>query len=58
MFKINHTSYYKIDDLFKSGDLIYDKTRNVVFRYNRKKHYNDIKIFPNNYRKAHSGDKK
>lgn len=58
MSRVPNPSYYVIDNLFKSGDLVYDKSNDVVFRYDRKKHYNNIKTFPNNYRKAHKGDKK
>jgi len=49
-------AYYKIDDLFKEGDLIYDKEANFVFKYKKKEHKGIIKANPNNYRVAHRGD--
>tara|TARA_A100001037_G_scaffold79513_1_gene71497 strand:+ start:2439 stop:2621 length:183 start_codon:yes stop_codon:yes gene_type:complete len=49
-------AYYNLDDLFKDGDLIYDKEGNFVFKYDIKKHKATIKENPNNFRVAHKGD--
>ena len=49
-------AYYNMDDLFKEGDVIYDKSTNLVFTYVKSKHYDKIKNSPNNYRVAHKGD--
>lgn len=49
-------AYYELDELFKEGDIIYDKEANCIFKYNKHKHRNLIKANPNNYRVAHKGD--
>tara|TARA_Y100000593_G_C4287594_1_gene326399 strand:- start:832 stop:1032 length:201 start_codon:yes stop_codon:yes gene_type:complete len=49
-------AWYKLDDLFKDGDMIFDKETSIVFKYNIKKHRDRIFANPNNYRVAHSGD--
>ena len=49
-------AFYKIDDLFKEGDKVYDKTTNEVFVYVKSKHKQNIINSPNNYRVAHKGD--
>jgi len=49
-------AYYNLDDLYKSGDLLYDKLNDQVFIYDRFKHIENLKKAPNNYRKAHRGD--
>jgi hypothetical protein len=48
--------YYKVDDLFKEGDIIYDKETNNVFKYKKHKHRESLLKNPNNYRVAHAGD--
>ena len=48
-------AYYKLDDLFELGCLIYDKEADCVFEY-KEKHKDQIMKNPNNYRKAHKGD--
>ena len=53
---IKKPGLYKIDDLFKEGDKIYDKEENNVFIYIKKTHKLLIKLSPNNYRVAHRGD--
>jgi len=53
---IKKAGLYKIDDLFKEGDKIYDKEDNNVFIYIKKIHKTLIKLNPNNYRVAHRGD--
>ena len=52
----NRSPYYKLDDLFKEGDILYDKGTNQVFRYKKDKHREILLKNPNNYRVAHSGD--
>jgi len=53
---IKKPGLYRIDDLFKEGDKVYDKEDNNVFTYSKKIHKILIKLNPNNYRVAHSGD--
>ena len=53
---IKKPAQYKIDDLFKNGDLIYDKEEGDVFLYIKKIHKPFIKKNPHNYRVAHNGD--
>jgi len=48
---------YKLDDLFKEGDVIYDKETDKIFIYKKQKHRDIILNSPNNYRVAHKGDK-
>ena len=49
-------AFYKIDDLFKHGDLLYDKLNDQIFIYDQLKHKDNIRNSPNNYRKGHRGD--
>tara|TARA_R110000824_G_scaffold120294_3_gene275419 strand:- start:658 stop:858 length:201 start_codon:yes stop_codon:yes gene_type:complete len=53
---IKKPGLYKIDDLFKEGNEIYDKEDDNVFIYIKKIHKKLIKLNPNNYRVAHRGD--
>ncbi len=48
--------WYRLDDLFKHGDMVFDKETGIVFEYDIKKHRERIFKNPNNYRVAHSGD--
>ena len=51
-------AYYNLDDLFKNGNMIYDKETNEVFKYDINRHRDRLLKNPNNYRVAHSGDYK
>jgi len=53
---IKKPALYKIDDIFKEGDKVYDKEDDSVFVYIKKIHKILIKLNPNNYRVAHRGD--
>ena len=48
--------YFKLDDLFRRGELLLDKENDVVFFYNPDRHREWIFKNPNNYRVAHKGD--
>ena len=48
--------YFKLDDLFRRGDLLLDKESDTVFFYNPDRHREWIFKNPNNYRVAHKGD--
>ena len=48
--------YFKLDDLFRRGDLLLDKESDTVFFYNPDRHREWIFQNPNNYRVAHKGD--
>lgn len=56
MSRVPNLSYINIDDFFKDGDILYDKTSDMIFKYSRKKHFNSVRTSPNNYRIAHKGD--
>ena len=49
-------AWFKLDDLFKDGDMVFDKETGIVFKYNMKKHRDKLFSNPNNYRVAHGGD--
>lgn len=48
--------YFRIDDLFRRGELLLDKENDIVFFYNPDRHRDWIFKNPNNYRVAHKGD--
>ena len=48
--------YFKLDDLFRRGQLLLDKETDIVFFYNPDSHREWIFKNPNNYRVAHKGD--
>jgi hypothetical protein len=47
---------FKIDDLFKRGDIVLDKETDIAFFYRPEVHKENVFRSPNNYRLAHSGD--
>jgi len=47
---------FKIDDLFKRGDIVLDKETDVAFFYRPEVHKENVFRSPNNYRLAHKGD--
>ena len=49
---------FKIDDLFRRGDIFLDKENDVVFFYRPEVHKENVYRNPNNYRIAHKGDMK
>ena len=54
--RINFKKYFKLDDLFRRGDLLLDKETDTVFFYNPDRHRDWVFKNPNNYRVAHKGD--
>ena len=48
--------YFKLDDIFRRGQLLLDKENDTVFFYNPDRHREYIYQNPNNYRVAHKGD--
>jgi len=54
--RLNFKTVFKIDELFKRGELLLDKENGVVFFYRPEVHKENIYRSPNNYRLAHKGD--
>jgi len=54
--RINFKKYFKLDDLFRRGELLLDKENDTVFFYNPDRHKSLVYKNPNNYRVAHRGD--
>ena len=54
--RLDFKTVFKIDDLFRRGDLLLDKSTDTVFFYRPEAHKETIFQNPNNYRIAHKGD--
>ena len=55
--RLDFRTVFKLDELFKRGDLSLDKETGTVFFYRPEVHRENILRSPNNYRIAHKGDK-